>query len=209
MLPSSITPLIIFNNSSYLKIPTTRYFNSYSPFVTLNKALVTNDFITYVEILNMISISKKYNRITHTTFFILLSLTTLLLGALIYILLRPSEAIFVEWICEIGFEKQLVQLQGTANLQQLSIPNWIIYSLPNGLWAFAYSLLIISIWAENISLIKYFWLTSIPVLILGYELLQLTPIISGTFCVQDIITGIVGILTASLFATKIIKTQNS
>jgi hypothetical protein len=73
------------------------------------------------------------------------------------------------------------------------LPKWIVYSLPNGLWAFAYALLITGIWSDSKSCVKYFWMGSIPVLVLGFEILQYPGIIRGTFSMQDIALGIAGI----------------
>lgn len=43
---------------------------------------------------------------------------------------------------------------------------------------------------------KYFWFMSIPVLIFGFEILQFTGALRGTFCLIDIIWGAIGILAA-------------
>ncbi|KPL20420.1 MAG: hypothetical protein AMS23_10985 [Bacteroides sp. SM1_62] len=81
----------------------------------------------------------------------------------------------------------------------LLLPEWFVYSLPNGLWAFAYALLITVIWSGSRTWLRYFWMASIPVLVLGYEVLQYAMIIPGTFCIKDIALGIAG-LSLGIFA---------
>jgi len=72
----------------------------------------------------------------------------------------------------------------------------------------AYSLLITSIWSGSKSKIRYFWFVTIPVLVLGFEVLQLTEIIRGTFCIQDMVSGIVGIIIGIIVGNKISKIKN-
>jgi hypothetical protein len=38
-------------------------------------------------------------------------------------------------------------------------------------------------------------MTSIPVLVLGFEFFQYTGIVRGTFCIQDMVLGMAGIIT--------------
>ena len=51
---------------------------------------------------------------------------------------------------------------------------------------------------------KYFWFMSIPVLVLGFEVLQLTGDLKGTFCWSDMFWGVLGI-TFGLLTTYRIK----
>ncbi len=86
-----------------------------------------------------------------------------------------------------------------------SVPEWIIFSLPNGLWAFSYAFIITSLWWGSNSMLKYFWLGSIPVLSLGYEVLQYARVNRGVFSIQDLFlcfTGIVLGTTAGVIAKK-------
>jgi len=144
--------------------------------------------------------AKHFNR-----FFIYLSILALLLGGLIYILFRASEPVFFNWIRAVGLEGWLNNARSKSLSSSLHLPAWIVYSLPNGLWAFAYAFLITGIWWGSGSWLKYFWMASIPLLVLGYEFLQYAGIIPGIFCMQDIALGITGMtigITAGIFTTK-------
>ena len=130
----------------------------------------------------------------------------LTLGGFIYIFLRPAEPVFFNWIKAAGFDQTLDIARSHLPLADKFLPDWFIYSLPNGLWAFAYALLISSIWIENNSWLRFLWMASIPVLVLGYEYLQYPGILPGTFCRSDLLMGLVGMLFGMLIGTT--KTNN-
>lgn len=126
--------------------------------------------------------------------YIFLCSFTIFLGGLIYILFRPTEPVFLNWFDAIGLENWLTELREKSLFFVPSLPKWFVFSLPNGLWAFAYTIIIISIWNGSRSFLKYFWFLTIPVLIFGFEILQFTGDFPGTFCLQDITSGILGII---------------
>ena len=136
---------------------------------------------------------------------ICLSALAILGGGAIYILFRISEPVFFSWIRLAGLGKWLDIVRQYSFSYNLHLPTWIVYSLPNGLWAFAYALLITNIWADSKSRLRYFWLASIPLLILGFEGLQYLSIISGTFCVEDMILGTIGLVSGIIIGFKIPK----
>jgi hypothetical protein len=137
-----------------------------------------------------------------------LSAIALLAGGIIYILFRTSEPVFFNWIRAAGLDNWLsFARKGSLSLTPY-LPDWVVYSLPNGLWAFAYALLIIAIWSNSKSLLKYFWMASIPILVLGFEILQLAGFIPGTFCIQDMALGIAGLTIGIIVGMKIIKSNS-
>jgi len=135
-------------------------------------------------------------------FYIILATTSLFSGGLIYLFLRPSNQLFYQWFGFSEMESWHFLVKDKLLFLNHFLPDWLIYSLPNGLWAFSYTLLIVTIWKGSKSAAKYFWLASIPILILGYELLQLTGFHSGTFCLQDILLGMSGILLGIITGFK-------
>jgi len=138
---------------------------------------------------------------------IFLSGLAIFIGGLIYILLRPSEHLFFGWIRLAGLDQWISPARSLSPLLGELFPDWIIFSLPNGLWAFAYALLITSIWSGSRSWLKSFWMASIPILVLGFEILQIPGIIPGTFCIQDIAIGLLGLVLGIFIGTK--KTKNN
>ena len=130
--------------------------------------------------------------------YILWSALAVFAGGIIYILFRPTEPVFLNWFRAIGIENWL----GIVREQSLSfthvLPQWLVYSLPNGLWAFAYTSIVLIIWKGSSSFLKYFWYLSIPILVFGFELLQLTGYLQGTFCLYDVTWGVLGITLGML-----------
>lgn len=132
----------------------------------------------------------------------LLSVVSVLLGGIIYVLLRPVKPVFFNLLDFIGLEAWADSLrESTVPISQY-FPDWFIYTLPNGLWAFGYTLLILTIWKGNKSWIKYFWFTTIPLLVFGFEMMQYTGNIKGTFGFDDILSGLIGILLGILTTKK-------
>jgi hypothetical protein len=141
-------------------------------------------------------------------FYICLAAFALFSGGIIYVLFRTSKPVFFNWLNAVGLDRlSNVARHSSLRLSPL-LPQWIVFSLPNGLWAFAYALLITGIWSGSKSWLRYFWMATIPVLVLGYEILQYPGIIPGTFCLQDLALGMAGLIAGIIFGTKIIKPGN-
>jgi hypothetical protein len=126
---------------------------------------------------------------------ILFCTMSMLLGGLIYILFRIAEPAFFKWIPSDVLDGWFNFARGISLGLRYFLPAWIIYSLPNGLWAFSYALIITHIWWHRESGLKYFWLSCILFVVTGFEILQYAGIIPGTFCVQDLAMGITGLIT--------------
>jgi len=129
----------------------------------------------------------------------------LILGGIIYRLFRPQKPIFFDWIGFTGFYGLIGSFRQNSLYLAPHLPDWVIYSLPDGLWAFAYALIITRIWMNSPSGFKYFWLASIPILVLGFEILQYSGIIPGTFCYLDLIVGFIGLIAGIVLGNKTIK----
>lgn len=144
---------------------------------------------------------KSYGYISNSfsrSSYILWSSIAVLAGGFIYIFFRSTEADFLNWFSSVGMENWLAVAREKSLSLTHVLPRWFVYSLPNGLWAFAYTLIILIIWKGSSSYVRYFWHLSIPVLVFGFELLQLTGNLPGTFCPYDLTWGAMGITVGSL-----------
>ena len=103
---------------------------------------------------------------------VLLCSVAVLLGGMIYFLFRASEPLFMKWIPGIGADSWFSFVRLRSVSYGRSLPEWIVFSLPNGLWAFAFALLITSIWAGSHSWLRIIWMASIPVIVVGSEILR-------------------------------------
>jgi len=133
---------------------------------------------------------------------ILLSGFILILGSAVYILFRPGEYLFFRWAGFFGLDLFISNLRDHTSSFHLHLPEWFIYSLPGGLWAFALTLIISTIWSGSTSRLKYFWLALVTGLVLGFELLQLAAFIPGVFCWQDFFFGTAGLASGFCFETN-------
>jgi hypothetical protein len=146
-----------------------------------------------------------FSRNNHNRLYILVCALALFLGGMIYILFRTIEPVFFHWVRVAGFERWLNFARSKSLSLSPALPEWIVFSLPGGLWAFAYALVITVIWKGSKSRLKYFWMASIPLLVIGFEILQYAGIIPGTFSLQDIALGISGLIIGILTGIKTTK----
>lgn len=124
----------------------------------------------------------------------LYAFVSILIGGLIYILWRAETIRFFGWIDYDWLNNSLQMVRVLGRNMRPYFPDWVIFSLPNGLWSFSYALIISYMWVGKNSKVKYFWLSSIPLLCLGYEVLQLLGVIGGVFCYIDLTFCFFGML---------------
>lgn len=124
----------------------------------------------------------------------------MLAGIAIYVLLRPTEAQAVTLLLDLFPIIETLR----ENMVSYSYPSWVLYNLPDFLWAYSYSLFIISMWGFKMNLENIVWLSTIPILTLGYEVSQYFNLLPGTFDILDVIFTVAAILT-SIITIKILK----
>ena len=151
----------------------------------------------------MVNLARRSPRI----FVFTISAAAIVLGGFIYILFRPEELLFLHWSRSVGLNALLSLIKPEQALTTGALSTIIIYSLPSLLWAFAYTLIITRLWIDKPHWIKYIWLSSIPVLILGFEILQYPGLLPGTFCLNDLLASILGI-AMGIFISLPLKEQN-
>lgn len=135
----------------------------------------------------------------------ILSLSSLFLGILIYLLLRVSTLRVFSWLSFVGIDFLNSSLR-TKTLNFAShIPEWFVFSFPDGLWIFSYIILMLSIWNLKISKQNIFWLIIIPFIAILSEILQIFGIISGTFDIFDLTFYLLGFISPFIILKKRIK----
>lgn len=131
----------------------------------------------------------------------------LLIGGLIYLLFRNERLIMFDWIRFLGFKESLDLLRNDFSILKSFIPNWVLFSLPDGLWVYSFSSAIIIIWNDNRKVLIL--LLTIP-LIFGpaVELLQFLKLFKGTFDIKDLIITIVAFILSLNFNLKTNQYEN-
>jgi hypothetical protein len=127
-----------------------------------------------------------------TRIFFYPALISLIIGTAIYILFRSTDLLVFTWIENIGLGEEVNELRDWANPILPHLPEFILFSLPDGLWAFSFSASILLIWRNEKSK-KYLWLL-VPILFaIIPEILQKFKLFPGTFDVYDLIMSLTGI----------------
>lgn len=127
------------------------------------------------------------------------------MGGMIYVLFRPQHLLMFDWIETIGLTDGINTMRERGNIL---FPEWIIYSLPDGLWIFSYSLCIGSIWEFEIKKCIPA-LLMLPAISVFDEILQSLNMVPGTFDLMDIfaysISSLIGIGYIRLIKLYLIK----
>lgn len=136
-------------------------------------------------------------------------LFTILLGGLLYILFRHDTLRMFSWFDSINLSAVISELRLYTLPLSDYLPNWFLYSLPDGLWLFSYLSILLVVWDNEISKHNIHWLFIVPVVAIFSEIGQHFEIIPGTFDVIDLTFYIAGTVLPILIFTNlvVIKSQ--
>ena len=95
-----------------------------------------------------------------------------------------------------------LSIRGKESTVPLDLPDWLIYNMVDGLWAFALTSLVLIIWKNNASKSKWLWLFVTFLLVISVELLQKFEIMEGTFDWLDLVFNLVGYFISLLIFTN-------
>lgn len=131
--------------------------------------------------------------------FFILSFLAVFLGYIIY----PGWRDVIPSLGFIHYDQQLWYFFRHNLSDNVPLPAWMVYSLPQGLWAFGLSLFMGGIWYDGPQRAGYNWLIVSWSAVMLWEVFQSLGFISGTFCWIDIAAGISGVgLGIILFTFK-------
>lgn len=117
-------------------------------------------------------------------------------GGIIYIGFRSLSLRMFNWFDFFGFSDIILEVRELFH-EILFLPNWFYYSLPDGLWTYAFTSSFIIIWGINNPVLKY-WLVIPFILSLVPEMLQLFNLFPGTFDLNDLIFMSIGFISSIL-----------
>ncbi len=133
---------------------------------------------------------------------ILISIITLSIGTLIYLLFRVSTLKVFSWLNFLGIDFVNNDLRKKSINYMPKIPDWFIFSLPDGIWIFSYVLVMISIWNFTLNKKSIFWMTIIPLVAIFSEIFQIFDFIPGTFDFVDLSFYILGFILPFIIFKK-------
>lgn len=138
-------------------------------------------------------------------------LFTLLLGGFVYISFRQDTLKMFRWFDSINLSAVISELRLLTLPLSDHLPNWFLYSLPDGLWICSYLSVLLVVWDNVISKHNIHWLLLVPMIAIFSEIGQLFKIVPGTFDILDLIFYLGGTVLPILIFTnsKTIKSQTT
>ncbi len=137
---------------------------------------------------------RKYHKLLLINFILPISF-----GTLIYLLFRPLHLTVFHWAQTIGMYSTVIKARALFDIGYL-MPEWVIYSLPNGLWAYSFMFFMSFIWGDAKSLSKTFFIVLVVVLTVGSEVGQLLGLVPGSFCLADMLFYTFGLFAGYLLS---------
>lgn len=119
---------------------------------------------------------------------ICLAFMCVLMCGMMYISFRPDTLKMFHWFKVFGLLDYLEDLQHNP----ARVPAWMLYNLPDGIWLFAYSILIGCIWNFKIRDCWMFILV-MPFICIPHEFLQGLGVMHGTYDPQDVLAYLMAI----------------
>lgn len=75
-----------------------------------------------------------------------------------------------------------------------TVPEWVVYSLPDGMWLLSYMFAMEFIWNNDSKHIRLFFVWVIPMAIIAHEFCQLMGLASGTWDILDLTSYSIAII---------------
>ena len=122
------------------------------------------------------------------TIIVIIAMMALSVGGMIYVFFRPESIMMFKWFPFLGIVHKQVSLFRTTHL-----PDFLVYSIPDGLWLFSYILLIGVIWDFDYHRCFYL-IMLLPVYAISHEILQLYHLVPGYFDILDFVVYVVATL---------------
>ena len=128
-------------------------------------------------------------------------LFSILSGGLIYVLFRQDSLKMFSWFESVNLSNSIFEMRLFTLPLSIYLPDWFLYSLPDGLWLFSYVSFLLVVWGNVISKHNIHWVLLVPLIAIFSELGQLIKVISGTFDVVDLCSYFLGaVLPILIFA---------
>ena len=133
---------------------------------------------------------------------IIIGTLPVIVGGLIYLTYRTDTLLMFGWFNKIGLSDTIELLRSNQQMQNLTIPSWVKFSLPDALWLFSFNYVLLTLWNFNLNRQSAFWLFLAPTIGLFSEVGQLIGVVPGTFDVMDLLLLLIATLIPSLLVNN-------
>lgn len=107
-------------------------------------------------------------------------------GASVYLLFRSRHLVVFEWAGAWGLDPFLAPARAFALPLRPGLPDWFLFSVPDGLWVYSLSACMSLIWQRRGPASRDAWLASGLALAVFFEFAQLGGRLPGTFDPLDL-----------------------
>lgn len=118
---------------------------------------------------------------------IAIGIIPVIVGGLIYLTYRTDSLLMFSWFEKVQLKGAVDWLRSNNHLQNFKIPAWVKFSLPDALWLFSFTYMILLLWDFTINKQSIGWILLAPIVGLSSEVGQLIKIIPGTFDIVDLL----------------------
>lgn len=118
---------------------------------------------------------------------IAIGIIPVIVGGLIYLTYRTDSLLMFSWLEKVQLRGAVDWLRSNNHLQNLEMPGWVKFSLPDALWLFSFTYIVLLLWDFNINKQSIGWILLAPIVGLSSEFGQLFKIIPGTFDIVDVL----------------------
>lgn len=124
----------------------------------------------------------------------------LLIGGLIYIFWRVDHLFMFRWFDMLGLTPIIESMRAVAMPARPFVPDWILFSLPDGTWVYACVAFFGRLWREGPRWAQVLWIGMGPAMAIGGELGQIPGWVPGTFDWVDFVCYVVATVISFAFA---------
>lgn len=128
---------------------------------------------------------------------ILIGLVMLLLGGIIYLLFRPTTLLLFHTLDLVGLMPLVTDCRTLVATYQPS--EFVVYSLPGGLWAASYILLVVSLLERAMRWQRMMVASIIPLAGICSELMQQAGLLPGVFDTADLVCYAVPLIILNMY----------
>ncbi|MGL4732336.1 MAG: hypothetical protein ACRCWN_01470, partial [Fusobacteriaceae bacterium] len=133
----------------------------------------------------------------------------LLIGVFIYIFFRSRHLFYYNFFHILNVDEDIREYRILLWKYRKSIPNWIIYSLPDGLWIYSFGIALL--YGSQFFILDSLFFIGITIFMVGFEFFQMRfgghGSLVGTFDLTDIYCFIGGSSLALLSSFFSVRTQ--